>query len=147
MAAKREMEIPVWHECYPHDAGYARDDECMTLVTTSTVANQAIGAITPPVGEIFRIQAIVIEVYYTTFSAVAAYLGTIEGRWGADCLTNILMATNTSSGALFGLVIVIPTPGFEVLGDGVTTINFRCTPTVVTSITWKVTVIGYRRLP
>lgn len=147
MSAKREFEIPIQHEGLPHDAGYTRDDQNMILVTTSTAANQNIGTYTPPAGEIFRLQAIIIEVHYTTFSAVAAWLGTIEGRWGTNCLTNILQTSNTSSGAIFGLVIAIPTPSFEVLGDGVTTINFRCTPTVVTSITWRVTLIGYRRLP
>ena len=108
-------------------------------------ADQLIGSILVTNGKTFKIQALIIEVYLTTLDTTAAYLGTLKLRWGTDDLIGPFMASNTSSGALFGLVIVIPDEGLEVLGDGTKTLNAVCTPAVATSITWRVTPIGYER--
>lgn len=128
-----------------HQPGYTRKDQNFSVVTTSTSADQSIGSHTVTSGKKFKIQAIIIEVYFTTLSTTAAYLGTLKARWGTDVITGPFMASNTSSGALFGMIIIIPDEGLEVVGDGSKTLNAVCTPAVATSITWRVTIIGYER--
>ena len=73
------------------------------------------------------------------------YLGDLKLRWGTDDILGPFMASNTSSGALFGFIVPIPDEGLEVLGDGSKTLNAVCTPAAVTSTVWKVTIIGYER--
>ena len=125
--------------------GYTRKDQNWSLTTTSVTADQLIGSILVTDGKTFKIQAIIIEVYLTTLDTTAAYLGTLKLRWGTDVIAGPLMASNTSSGALFGIIIIIPDEGLEVLGDGSKTLNAVCTPAAVTSTVWKVTPIGYER--
>ena len=126
-------------------SGYSREDQNWSLTTTSTTGDQLIGSHVVTNGKVFKIQAIIIEVYLTTLSTTAVYLGTLKVRWGTDDILGPFMASNTSSGALFGMVIPIPDEGIEVLGDGSTTLNAVCTPAAVTSTVWKVTIIGYER--
>ena len=125
--------------------GYKRKDQNWSLTTTSTTADQSIGSVTPTNRKKFIIQVIIIEVYLTTLDTTAVYLGTLKLRWGTDDLIGPFMASNTSSGALFGFVVPIPDEGLEVLGDGSKTLNAVCTPDAVTSTVWKVTVIGYEK--
>jgi len=125
--------------------GYTRKDQNWALTTTSTNADQQIGSYAPGSGKKFKVQAIIIEVYLTTLSTTAAYLGTLKVRWGTDDLAGPYMASNTVSGALFGILIPIPDEGIEVLGDGSKTLNAICTPASVTSTVWCVTIIGYER--
>lgn len=125
--------------------GYTRKDQNWSLTTTSVTADQSIGSVVVTTGKTFKIQAIILEVYYTTLSTTAAYLGTLKIRWGTDDIAGPFMASNTASGALFGLVIPIPDEGLELLGDGSKTINAVCTPAAVTSTVWRVTILGYER--
>ena len=127
------------------EPGYTRKEQNWSLTTTSTTADQSIGSLVVTAGKIFKVQAIIIEVYLTTLSLTAAYLGLLKIRWGTDALAGPFMASNTVSGALFGLVVPIPDEGLEVRGDGSKTLNAVCTPAAVTSTVWKVTVIGYER--
>lgn len=115
-----------------------------SLTTTSTAADQNIGSHTIPVKQNYCIQVIIIEVYLTTLDTTAVYLGSLKVRWGTAVILGPFQASNTSSGALFGLVIPIPEE-YVVEGDGSTTLNAVCTPAAVTSTVWKVTIIGYER--
>lgn len=128
-----------------YQPGYTRKDQNWSVITTSATADQAIGSYAPTSGKKFKVQAIIVEVYLTTLSTTAAYLGTLKLRWGTDVLVGPFMASNTVSGALFGIVVPIPDEGLEVLGDGSKTLNAVCTPAAVTSTVWKVTIIGYER--
>lgn len=125
--------------------GYERKDQNWSLVTTSVTADQEIGSVTPTSGKVFKIQAIILEVYLTVLDTTAVYLGDLKLRWGTDALVGPFKASNTSSGALFGFVVPIPDEGLEVLGDGSKTLNAVCTPAAVTSTVWKVTIIGYEK--
>jgi len=125
--------------------GYARMDINWSLTTTSTTANQQIGSVAPAAGCIFKIQAIIIEVYFTTLSTTAAYLGIVSVRWGTDTIFGPFMASNTSSGALFGMVVPIPDEGMEDLVEEGYPLNAVCTPASATSTVWRVTIIGYER--
>jgi len=127
------------------EPGYTRKEQNWTVTTTSVTADQSIGSIVVTDGKTFKVQAIIIEVYFTTLSLTAAYLGSLKVRWGTDALVGPFMASNTASGALFGLIIPIPDEGIEVLGDGSKTLNAVCTPAAVTSTVWKVTIIGYEK--
>lgn len=115
-----------------------------SLTTTSVTADQEIGNRPVPKGKKFCIQTIIIEVYYTTLSTTAALLGILKIMWGTDVIIGPFQASNTSSGALFGLVISIPGE-YVVEGDGTKTLNAVCTPAAVTSTVWKVSAIGYER--
>lgn len=115
-----------------------------SLTTTSTSSNQEIGSRTVPKGKHFCIQAIIVEVYLTTLSTTAVYLGKLSIQWDGSDIFGPFKASNTSSGALFGLVI--PIPGEYILeGDGSKKLAAVCTPDQVTSTVWKVTIIGYER--
>ena len=119
-----------------------RKDQNWSLTTTATTADQAVGSAIPTNGKRFRIQAILIEVVYTTISTTAAHFGTITLRWGTDVILGPIQASNPSSGAPFGFVIATPKL-VEVLGDGSKTVNAICTPAAVTSTVWKVSLIAY----
>jgi len=125
--------------------GYARMDINWSLVTTSTTADQQIGSVAPSAGCIFKIQAIIIEVYFTTLNTTAAYLGTLKIRWGTDAFFGPFMASNTSSGALFGMVVPIPDEGIEDLVEEGYPLNAVCTPLLTTAIAWYVTILGFER--
>jgi hypothetical protein len=119
-----------------------RNDQNFSLTTTATTADQSIGTDTPPANTKYYIQAIIIEVTFTTISTTAAHFGTITVRWGTTAIVGPIQASNPSSGAPFGFVVSIPdTMTFE--GDGSTTINAICTPASVTSMVWKVSIIGF----
>jgi len=113
-----------------------------TLTTASTVADQQIGSYTVSDGKTFRIQAVLVEVYLTTLSTTAEYLGTLKLQIGGSDWLGPFQATNTTSGALFGMVIPIP-EGVDI-AEGVV-IQALCTPAVVTSIKWVVTLVGFER--
>jgi len=117
--------------------------ESFALTTTATTANQQIGSYTPKVRKHFVIQLIIIEVYLTTLDATAALLGKLSlyfPTYGQYILRD-LQASNTSSGALFGLVIPIPEGYFE--KHYRSEIRAICTPAVVTSMKWIVNLLGY----
>lgn len=115
-----------------------------SITTTSVTADQEIGSRTPPADKKFCIQAIIIEAYLTTLSTTAVYLGKLSIQWDGSDIFGPFKASNTSSGALFG--IIIPIPGEYVLeGDGSKTLSAVCTPDATTSTVWIVTVIGYER--
>lgn len=108
------------------------------------MADQSIGSRTPAKGKNFCIQAIVIEAYLTTLDTTAVYLGRLSIRWNGVAIIGPIKASNTSSGALFG--VIIPVPGEYILeGDGTKVLDAVCTPDAVTSTVWKVTLIGYER--
>jgi len=113
-----------------------------TLTTASTVADQQIGSYTVSAGKTFRIQAVLVEVHFTTLSTTAEYLGTLKLQIGGSDWLGPFQASNTTSGALFGMVIPIP-EGVDV-AEGVV-IRALCTPAVTTSIRWVVTLIGFER--
>jgi len=113
-----------------------------TLTTASTTADQLIGSYTVTSGKTFRIQAILIEVYFTTLSTTAEYLGTLKLQIGGSDWLGPFMASNTTSGALFGMVISLP-EGVDVAENIV--IRAVCTPATATSIRWVVTIVGFER--
>jgi len=113
------------------------------LTTTATTANQLIGSHKPDVRKHFVIQLIIIEVYLTTLSTTAALLGKLSVYFPnyGEYIVKDLQASNTTSGALFGLVIPIAEGWFE--KHHLSEIKAICTPAVVTSIKWIVTILGY----
>jgi len=113
-----------------------------TLTTASTTADQLIGSHTVGAGKTFRIQAIIVEVYFTTLSTTAEYLGTFKLQIGGSDWLGPFQATNTTSGALFGMVIPLP-EGVDVEEN--VKVEALCTPAVVTSIRWVVSVVGFER--
>ena len=119
-----------------------RADKNFALTTTATTANQSIGSSAPTSGKKYVVQAIIIEVTYTTISTTAAHFGELTVRWGTTAIAGPFQASNPSSGAPFGFVIPIPDTLIET-GDGSTTINAICTPAAVTSTKWKVSIIGF----
>lgn len=130
-------------EQYP-TRGVNNQPQNWSLTTTSTSADQEIGSRTPADGKKFCIQAIFIEVYLSTISDTAALLGLLSVRWNGSAILGPLQASNTSSGALFG--VIIPLPGeYVVIGDGSKKLDAVCTPAAATSTVWKVTIIGYER--
>lgn len=133
---------PIWGIL---QKGYTRKDQNWSLTTTSVTADQQIGSLVVTNGKTLKVQAVIIEVYLTALSTTAAYLGTLKIRWGTGTLIGPLMASNTSSGALFGLVVALPDEGLEVGGDGSLTLNAVCTPAAATSTVWRVTVVCYER--
>lgn len=117
-------------------------DKNFSLTTTATTADQDVGNSTPTNGKKYVVQAILIEVTFTTPSTTEVHLGTITVRWGTTAILGPIQATNPSSAAPFGFIIAIPDTKVLV-GDGSTKINAICTPAAVTSTIWKVTVIGF----
>lgn len=114
------------------------------LVTTSATADQEIGTHTPPADKKFCVQVIIVTAFFTTLSTTAAYLGTIKLKWNGVAITPAFEASNTSSGAIFG--VVVPIPGEYVFnGDGEKALQMVCTPAVATSIKWRASIIGYER--
>ena len=113
------------------------------LTTTATTANQQIGTYTPKVRDHFVIQLIIIEVYLTTLDTTAALLGNLSLYFPKylEYILKDLQASNTSSGALFGLIIPIPEGWFE--KHYLSEIKAICTPAVATSMKWIVTLLGY----
>lgn len=113
------------------------------LTTTATTANQQIGSYTPTVRKHFVIQLIIIEVYLTTLSTTAALLGKMSLYFPTytEYIIKDIQASNTSSGALFGLVIPIPEGWFEKHYQA--EIKAICTPAVATSMKWIVNLLGY----
>jgi hypothetical protein len=89
-----------------------------------------------------RVQVVIIEVYLTTLSTTAAYLGTVHLHIqnNKDLWLGPFQASNTASGALFGIVIPIP-EGMDIYNPE--NIQANCTPSSTTSTEWKVTLIGY----
>lgn len=112
-----------------------------TLTTTSATANQQIGKYKPKHSR-FYINAIIIEVYLSTLSTTASLLGTISILNNTDTFLGPFEASNTTSGALFGIVIPL---GKDIFIDDTETISAVCTPTTTTSTVWVVTLIGYER--
>jgi hypothetical protein len=110
-----------------------------TLTTTSATANQQIGKY-KPLHHRFYINAVIIEVYLSTLSTTASLLGTISLLNNTDTMLGPFEASNTSSGALFGVVIPL---GKDVFIDNTETISAVCTPTTTTSTVWVVTLVGY----
>lgn len=123
----------------------ARSDRPLSwsLTTTATTADQQIGSYTPDVLKHFVIQTIIIEVYFTTLSTTAALLGKLSLYFPKqlDYILKDLQASNTTSGALFGLIIQFP--------KGYASKHYRsqikaiCTPAVATSMKWIVQLLGY----
>ena len=113
------------------------------LTTTATTADQLIGNYKPAVRKHFVIQLVIIEVYYTTLSATAALLGKLTVYFPdyLEYIVKDLQASNTSSGALFGVVIPIDQGWFE--KHDLSEIKAICTPAVATSIKWIVQLLGY----
>lgn len=114
-----------------------------SLTTTATTANQEIGKYTPKVRSNFVIQVILITVYLTTLDTTAALLGKLSVYFPAygEYIVKDLQASNTSSGALFGLVIQVPEGWFEKHYQS--EIKAVCTPAVATSMKWIVQILGY----
>ena len=111
-----------------------------SLITSSTTALQSIGSITVSSGKKLRVNCIIIEAFYTTLDTTAAFLGDIRIRLSGSTKLGPYKASNTTSGALFGIIISIP-DGWKIDSD--TALDAVCTPAVVTSITWIVNIIGY----
>lgn len=118
--------------------------QAKAITTTSTTENQSVGDYTPEAGKDFIITAIIIQVYYTTLSGTAALLGSLDIQWDGSTIFGPYQASNTSSGALFGFTIPIPT-GLRLQGDGSKKLEARCSPAGVTSTRWIVDFIGYLR--
>ncbi|MGD0645913.1 MAG: hypothetical protein ABSA75_13485 [Candidatus Bathyarchaeia archaeon] len=112
------------------------------LVTTANTANQSIGSYTVPAGEVFRIQAIIVQVYLTTASQVASYLGTVKVQIGAADWIGAMQAVNTTSGAVFGFVFPTGQDGIDIYAG--VAIAALCTPASATSTTWVVNLVGYK---
>ena len=116
-----------------------------TLTTTATTADQEIGSYTPSeaLETTFVIQTVIIEVYFTTLSTTAALLGKLTIYYPPDTVAVVkdLQASNTSSGALFGVVIPIPEGYYDKYHKRM--IKAICTPASVTSTKWIVQLIGY----
>jgi len=114
-----------------------------TLTTSATTADQKIGNYKPTVRKHFVVQLVIIEVYLTTLSTTPALLGKLTLYFPdyGEYIVKDLQASNTSSGALFGLVIPIPEGWFEKhhLGE----VKAICTPAIATSIKWIVQLLGY----
>ena len=112
-----------------------------SLVTTSTTPGQGIGSYTPETGKKFCITLIIIEVYLTTLDTTAKLLGKLTICYPElnEYLVKDLQASNTSSGALFG-VIIHPTEMFE---RELKQLKAICTPALTTSTKWIVTIWGY----
>lgn len=116
----------------------------VSLTTTSATADQSIGSYTPDAGVKLCLQVIIIEVYYTTLDTTAALLGAIKLIFGTDTILGPFQASNTSSGALFGIVIPLPEE-YVLEGDGSKVLEAFCSPALATSIVWKMTLLGYER--
>jgi hypothetical protein len=111
-----------------------------TLTTSSVTADQLIGSYTVPAGRKFRITNVLIEAYLSVLNTTAVYLGTVKLQInGADWL-GPYEASNTASGALFGIVIPIPS-GVDV--EFQMKVQALCTPAAVTSTVWTVTLVGF----
>jgi hypothetical protein len=138
--------LPEPKEVQPvrHYEEQRREDLNWNLTTTSTTADQSIGSRIIEAKWTYVMQAILIEVYLTTPSATAALMGTITVRWGTQAICGPFTAVNPTSSAPFGFVIPLPL-GHELYGDGSTTINAVCTPAAVTSMSWRVCIIGYEK--
>ena len=117
-----------------------RADKNFSLTSTATDADQSIGTSAPTDNKKYVVQAIVIEVTYTAISTTAAHFGTVTVRWGATSILGPIQCSNPSSGAAFGFVVPVEAI-FK--GDGSTAINAICTPAAVTSMAWKVSILGY----
>ncbi len=115
-----------------------------SLTTTSATANQSVGSRIIANGTKYCIQAIIIEVYLSTLSETAALLGDIQLNFGGAAVLGAFKASNTNSGAMFGLIIPLPEE-YVVIGDGSKTLEAVCTPAGITSTVWKMTIIGYER--
>lgn len=107
-----------------------------TLTTSAVTANQQIGTDTPT--RKVKIRTIVIEAYYTTLSTTPALLGDIELRINGTTFL-LLHASNTSSGALFGVSISYPKGLAIEVGE---VLDAVCSPAVATSIRWIVNISG-----
>lgn len=112
-----------------------------TLTTTSAAVDQLIGQYKVQHSKL-RLQAIIIEVYLSTLSTTAALLGTVHIEVGdkENDWIGPFEASNTTSGALFGIVIPLP-EAVEVYNPQ--PIQIKCTPTTTTSTVWVVSLIGY----
>lgn len=107
-----------------------------TVTTSSAAANQTLGTYQVQHKKL-RIQCIIIEVYLSAPSSTPSLLGTISILNNNDVWLGPFEACNTSSGALFGIVIPL-----NVEIENPETISAVCTPTSTASTVWDVTVIG-----
>lgn len=114
-----------------------------SLTTTATTANQEIGIYTPTTKNHFVIQLIIIEVYLTTLSTTAALLGKLSLYVPIfeEYLLKDLQASNTTSGALFGVVLQIPEGWFE--QHYRSPLRAICTPATASDIKWIIQIVGY----
>ena len=114
-----------------------------SLTTTATTADQEIGIYTPATKSHFVVQLIFIEVYLTVLSATAALLGKLSLYVPTyeEYLLKDLQASNTASGAMFGVVLQIPQGWFE--KHYRSPIRAICTPATATSIKWIIQIVGY----
>jgi hypothetical protein len=87
-----------------------------------------------------KIRSIIIEVYLATLSTTAALLGTLQVQINGQIWLGPFQASNTASGALFGIVITFPE---EIPIENGQIINALCTPSSTTSTVWVISVIGY----
>ena len=115
----------------------------LTLTTTATTADQEIGIYTPATKSHFVVQLIIIEAYLTTLSTTAALLGKLSlyvPTFG-EYLLKDLQASNTASGALFGVILQIPMGWFE--KHYRSSIRAICTPATASDIKWIIQIVGY----
>lgn len=112
-----------------------------TLTTTAATVDQLIGQYRVRHRKL-RLQAIVIEVYLSTLSTTPSLLGTVHLEVGEkeNDWIGPFEASNTASGALFGIVMPFA-ECVEVYNPE--TIQIKCTPTSTASTVWVVTLIGY----
>jgi len=125
--------------------GYTRVYLNWGIVTSSTTADQVIGSYTITTGKILKLQAIVVEVFFMTLSTTPMMLGDFTIRSNVEDIFGAFRASNTSSGALFGMIVPLPEEGLEFDADGFTTIEAVCTPLLTTAIAWYVTILGFER--
>lgn len=114
-----------------------------SLTTTATTADQEIGIYTPATKSHFVAQLIFIEVYLTVLSVTAVLLGKLSVYVPTfeEYLLKDLQASNTTSGAMFGVVLQIPQGWFE--KHYRSPIRAICTPAVATSTKWIIQIVGY----